>query len=267
LSEKFLDIVLEAVYNNNRKFVMTTLHYNKYRGGFDLSKTLLEVKNLKTSFNTEEGLIKAVNDVSFNIEEDTEVQASFEIKEFDLDINIDGEGTIEPSAGTHSFEYGDEITLTANPDEGWSFQEWSGDISSTEDEMTVTMDEDKSVTAVFEEEVEHYELSVDIIGDGTVNVNPDLDEYEEGASVTLTAVPSDNFEFLEWSGDVTGTDKEITVVMDEDKEITADFEEEPYLPPDVDDEEGLPWMWIGIGVIGIALIGIFFFMRKSGSGL
>ena len=69
MSEKFLDIVLEAVYNNNRKFVMTTLHYNKYRGGFDLSKTLLEVKNLKTSFNTEEGLIKAVNDVSFNIEE------------------------------------------------------------------------------------------------------------------------------------------------------------------------------------------------------
>lgn len=193
----------------------------------------------------------------------------YPLEEFDLKIDIEGQGSTSPAAGTHTYDEGEEVTIGAIPDYGWIFDKWTGDVSGTENEINVTIDEDKSVTAVFEEEVEHYGLSVDIIGDGTVNVNPDLDEYEEGASVTLTAVPSDNFEFLEWSGDVTGTDKEITVVMDEDKEITANFEEEPYLPPDVDDEEGLPWMWISIGIVVIivVLIGIFFFMRKSGSGL
>jgi len=32
-----------------------------------MSKVLLEVKNLETHFKTEEGLVKAVNNVSFNL--------------------------------------------------------------------------------------------------------------------------------------------------------------------------------------------------------
>ncbi len=71
-----------------------------------------------------------------------------------------------------------------------------------------------------------YELTIDIEGEGTVEVDHDKEEYEEGTEVVLEAVPDERWYFVEWTGDATGTEKEITVTMDQDRDITAHFEEE-----------------------------------------
>ncbi|MDO5576491.1 MAG: pectinesterase family protein [Fibrobacter sp.] len=58
-----------------------------------------------------------------------------------------GEGTVAPENGT--FTDGQEVTLTAVPEKGWVFSNWSGDISGDLNPVTVTMTSDKSISAVF----------------------------------------------------------------------------------------------------------------------
>lgn len=59
-----------------------------------------------------------------------------------------GSVTLDPAGGT--YEDGTEVTVTAVPDEGYEFTEWTGDLSGSDNPATITIDGDKSVTAVFE---------------------------------------------------------------------------------------------------------------------
>ena len=47
------------------------------------------------------------------------------------------------------YVHGQEVTLTAVPNEGYAFAGWSGNITATTNPITITMDADKSVTATF----------------------------------------------------------------------------------------------------------------------
>ncbi len=161
--------------------------------------------------------------ITIVMNEDKELTATFK-ERHDLTINIEGQGTTDPAEGNHTYTEGEGVTVEATPDEDWKFVEWTGDASGTSSTISITMDEDKEITAVFEEEVETYELTTTTEGEGSVNRVPEEDVYEEGTNVTLTAVPDEGWYFEGWMGtDKTG--KEITITMDEDKEITAQFGE------------------------------------------
>jgi hypothetical protein len=60
-------------------------------------------------------------------------------------------------------------------------------------------------------------------GSGMIETDPVGPLFDYGTVVTLTAVPDTNSSFIGWSGDVTGTDSIITVLMDMTKTITATF--------------------------------------------
>jgi len=169
-------------------------------------------------------------EITVTMDEDKSLTAWFEIYEYELDISIEGEGSVDIDPEQEVYEHGTEVELTAIPDEGWYFEEWTGDHESEDEEITVMMDDDKSVTAHFE--VEEYTLTVNTDGEGSVEIEPEKAEYEHGEEVTLTAVPDSGWEFEEWTGDVPEEEEgeEITITMDDDKEITAVFEEEDEIP-------------------------------------
>ena len=170
------------------------------------------------------------NVTEITMDEDKTVVANFvELEEYELTINAEEGGTTNPEPGTYTYYEGEEVTVEAIPDEGWEFVEWTGDHESEDAEITVTMDDDKEITAVFEEEPEppeEYDLTIEIEGEGTTDPAEGTHTYEEGEEVTITATADEGYEFVEWTGDVTDTDAEITVTMDDDKTITAHFEEE-----------------------------------------
>jgi len=198
----------------------------------------------------------------WDIDEDEEINdgypfLSWKEIEHELKLDIEGEGTVtvEWDDGSHEIEDKETfeieestiVTLISESDKHWYFENWTGDIpegEEEEDEITVTMDENKEITALFKEHT--YALDVTIEGDGMVDIDPDEDEYEPGTEVTLTAEPEEDWHFVEWTGDVLEGDEEedmITVTMDEDKEITAHFEEvvEEYdLMIIVEDDESNP---------------------------
>ncbi|RMD97547.1 MAG: T9SS C-terminal target domain-containing protein [Calditrichaeota bacterium] len=71
-------------------------------------------------------------------------------------------------------------------------------------------------------------LTVHIVGEGQVKLDPPGGLYERGTVVTLTAVPADSpWTFSGWSGDVTGTDTSVTLTMDGNKSVTATFTAPP----------------------------------------
>jgi len=62
-------------------------------------------------------------------------------------------------------------------------------------------------------------------GNGTVSRSPDKPLYEEGSVVDLTATPASGWEFVEWTGDVTGTSNSTSVTVNSDITATAVFQE------------------------------------------
>jgi len=76
------------------------------------------------------------------------------VTEYDLTIASTTGGSTSPAAGTHTYEEGDEVNLTATPASGYVFANWTGDVDTVADvndaTTTITMDDDYSITANFE---------------------------------------------------------------------------------------------------------------------
>lgn len=90
------------------------------------------------------------------IDENMSLTANFR-KGYELTINISGKGTVIVDGEevkddwTGVYKEGTEVHLEASPDDGWEFDEWQG-TNETGKEITITIDEDKEITAVFEED-------------------------------------------------------------------------------------------------------------------
>ncbi len=146
---------------------------------------------------------------------------------FLLTVITTGNGivTLDPPGGV--YDPGTVVTLTAIPDAGWKFVGWEGVLVFPPDNpvATITMDSDKTVKAHFESTVPKVTLTVDTLGLGHVELNPEPVDgvYEQGTSVTMTAIPQTNWQFVEWLGDVTGTVNPVTFTVDSNMQVTASF--------------------------------------------
>jgi hypothetical protein len=75
------------------------------------------------------------------------------------------------------------------------------------------------------EGVKEYALTVKIQGKGNVIKTPDAPFYPDGTTVQLQAIPdaSVGASFLGWSGDVTSTDLNTSILINSEKTVTASF--------------------------------------------
>ncbi|RZS93362.1 InlB B-repeat-containing protein [Aquimarina brevivitae] len=73
-----------------------------------------------------------------------------------------------------------------------------------------------------------YALTTAVSGQGTVSGNG---SYDAGESASLLATPAAGWEFSGWSGDASGTNNPITLVMNSDKTVTANFTQVPVDEP------------------------------------
>ena len=137
-------------------------------------------------------------------------------------VSPSGGGTVAQSPSRSSIPSGWVATLTATAASGYSFGSWSGDASGATSPIQVTMDANKSVTAVF---IAQYTLTVAVSpsGGGSVAKSPDQTQYAAGTVVTLTATPAAGYTFSQWQGDATGSTNPTTVTMNANRTVTAVF--------------------------------------------
>jgi hypothetical protein len=142
-----------------------------------------------------------------------------------LTVNVVGSGSVVKIPDQAVYDWGTNVTLTANPTVGWSFDHWSGDASGTVNPVTVNMTSDKTVTATFTQDT--YALTIMVIGSGSVNLN-NSGLYYYGDVVELTAVPAIGWSFDNWTGDLNASANPATILIDGDKMVTATFTQNEY---------------------------------------
>ena len=153
--------------------------------------------------------------------------------EYELNTSSSGGGDVVIS-GEGTYADGTIVTIEAVPDECYEFVEWTGaDVADPYSPVTtITMDEAKSITAVFA--LLRYDLTTDSTDGGAVtSPGEETSTYDCGTDVPLVATAEEGYYFAEWSGDVDTIDNvngyTTTITMMGDYSITANFE---LVPPD-----------------------------------
>lgn len=138
-------------------------------------------------------------------------------------VNPTEGGTVSPTNG--QYESGDVTTVTATPNAEYVFEKWTGGATGTSNSVSVTMNGNKSVVANFIKI--QYPLTIEIEGEGTVTetlIKQGLaTEYSSGTIIELTAEPSGDWEFVEWTGDITSTENPVKITIDGPKTVKAKF--------------------------------------------
>jgi uncharacterized repeat protein (TIGR02543 family) len=146
------------------------------------------------------------------------------------------EVTVTDGAGNGRYAAGSAVTITANTIAGKAFKNWAADSegvtfdNANSAATTFTMPaRDVAVTAVFETATvtNYYTLIVSVspVTAGSVKLVPDLQRYEAGSSVTVTATANKGYAFTGWAGASMSTNASVTVRMDGNKTLTAGFME------------------------------------------
>ncbi|MBN1780544.1 T9SS type A sorting domain-containing protein [bacterium] len=135
---------------------------------------------------------------------DTTVIRVIEFIMYQFDMHIDGSGTVVQAPEGSDFHKGTEITLTAGPETGFEFAEWSGDLHGCMNPAVLVMNDHQSVTAHFVPSVEP-ELSLHLAFDGTSrNTVQDLSDNAHLAFITnmdpVTLVSGPFGDALEFDG-------------------------------------------------------------------
>ncbi|MEM7127825.1 MAG: choice-of-anchor Q domain-containing protein [Chloroflexota bacterium] len=71
------------------------------------------------------------------------------IENYTLTVTSVGNGAVSPAPGSHVFAVGQTVPVTAMADSGYEFSGWSGDLNRTANPTTITMNDDKVITATF----------------------------------------------------------------------------------------------------------------------
>jgi polygalacturonase len=68
-----------------------------------------------------------------------------------LTINVLGSGSVSANPPCCNYSAGQLVTLTANPNSGWSFSSWSGNLTGYANPATIIMNNNYTVTATFDQ--------------------------------------------------------------------------------------------------------------------
>jgi uncharacterized protein (TIGR02145 family) len=176
--------------------------------------------------------VGTVSPVNIGVSKNYSIVGIFEKKDYPLTVNIQGSGEVQERVipqRTTQYPYQTVVELTPIPVNGWRFVEWSGDLTGTDAPKQITVDREKTVTAKFERK--NYPLTITIVGEGTVKetVLPQkTTEYPYETVVVLEPLPSEGWEFVSWSGDVSGNTVPQMIVVNDAKDVTATFRLKTY---------------------------------------
>ena len=154
-----------------------------------------------------------------------------------------GGGSIEslPEQTAEGYLVNETVTLRAVADEGYVFSHWTGDLGGVEESRTILVSENKSVTAVFNPKVTVYCSPSE---GGSYVVEPESPGgYTVGTEVTISVEAAKGYRFVGWEGDASGSDRSITLTMDEPRTVTARFAERS--------SSSTWWLWVILGLVGL----------------
>ncbi|MDE6204867.1 MAG: hypothetical protein K2F66_01975, partial [Duncaniella sp.] len=158
---------------------------------------------------------------------------------FSASANIAEAGNVTVYPKADEYEAGSAVKLTAEKNFGYAFVNWTdatGKVVSTEPSFSYTVDAAAELTANFKT-INTYELAYTVDGGANLYQVQPLPAgtmidgkrmYEEGTTVTLTAVSNPIVKFTNWADGQSAS--EITITMDADyTDIVANYDAVDYI--------------------------------------
>ena len=156
-------------------------------------------------------------------------------------VSESGGGTLRTSSNSKlkelDLKIGEETNVTAVPDDGYEFSGWNDSLKETTRKDKASRDHHIVITANFSKKtsppapkttyVASYIVSgpgVLSSGDGTIHTTLTL-TVEEGASVSVTAMPKAGYHFVRWSDGLTTANRVDNITKD-NLNVAAIFEKE-----------------------------------------
>lgn len=161
--------------------------------------------------------------LSFTVTADASYVANFAINNYTITA------TATPTAGgtvtgAGNYDHGTAVTLTATSNEGYSFLNWTknGTVVSTDSIYNFTATENAAFVANYG--ANNYDITVTAnpAEGGTVT---GAGNYDQGATVTLTATPNEGYSFINWTKDgaAVSTQATYSFTANEDAAYVANF--------------------------------------------
>jgi len=167
----------------------------------------------------------SINSYTFvNVLSNHSLYAIFSLPKYSITVHSTN-GTVAKSPNQVTYDSNTTVQLTATPNTGYHFVNWSGDATGTSNPLDVLMNGNKTITATFA--INKYNLNLNTEGSGNTIKTPDQVEYDYASSVILNAEPVSGWEFSSWIGDTVTTNNPITIKMFSNKNITAVFTPNP----------------------------------------
>jgi hypothetical protein len=139
---------------------------------------------------------------------------------FTVTVTASGSGTVALNPPGSVYYGGTIVTVTATANPGFKFIGWSGGLTGAANPAQFMVTANKNIIATFKA---LYDLTADTVGSGAVALNPPGGTYEAGTVVTLIPQSGTGYQFVEWSGDLSGSANPATITMDAHKHVTATF--------------------------------------------
>jgi hypothetical protein len=141
---------------------------------------------------------------------------------------VEGE---DPGTDSGTFNYGQTCTVTATPNSGYQFVNWTenGTAVSSSPSYSFTVTSNRDLVAHFTNQTQSYTVAVSanptaggtVTGGGT---------FSQGQSCTVVAAPNANYTFNNWTenGTVVSTNASYTFTVNANRTLVANF---TYTPP------------------------------------
>ncbi|MCL2183894.1 MAG: hypothetical protein FWB85_10555 [Chitinispirillia bacterium] len=126
-------------------------------------------------------------------------------------------GEIQLSSPGPNYAAGDKVSLVAIEAAGYTFDRWTGASTETQSDITLTMNSNQPLIAIFKPNTARLETSAFPPSGG------DIERNVNGTQVTVTATAEQGYTFTKWEGAVTSTNPTVTVTVDEGKTLVAMF--------------------------------------------
>ena len=185
--------------------------YGEYQLNEEIS--LIASSNPEFEFNNWSGdYLSNNNPLSLVMDKDVYLTANFQKIEYDFKLFVTGSGSVSQSTvqsgGSRPYSSGTVIELNAIPETDWAFKEWKGDINSNSNPIQITINSDKSVEAVFVQNITGKNAGTYLaLGDSyTIGEGVNYDErwpVQLLKELNKTTSKIDNVEFIANTGDTS----------------------------------------------------------------
>ena len=177
-----------------------------------------------------EGIVDSSSlSTSVEMNQSRSISALFSINYHQLTVTSSAGGTV---LGEGNYSYGQEVVITALPEEGYTFTGWSGDLQNnlTSPSTSVSIDGNKSIHATFSLIPDDSFVLTMIANPTSSGTTQGGASYPRNSLVTISASPLVGYEFISWGGmGVVDSNSSTTQVsLSENLTITANFKKKTF---------------------------------------